>query len=232
MLSLARAFDRLSRTGTLLTGATLLASWALTVRPALAQVSLDQGIVGTGLQLRGLDGEKRVLMIGAHPDDEDTALLTALARGMGASTAYLSLTRGDGGQNLIGPELGEGLGAVRTGELLAARSLDGGDQFFTRAFDYGFSKSADEALAMWPREELLRDVVWVVRTFRPQVIVSIFSGTPADGHGQHQAAGIMAREVFDAAADPTRFPELTALGAAPWQVGKLDRRAWGDDATQ
>ncbi|MEJ2538803.1 MAG: PIG-L family deacetylase [Gemmatimonadota bacterium] len=196
-----------------------------------AQVSMDEGIVGSGLRLRTLDGEKRVLLIGAHPDDEDTALLTALARGLGASTAYLSLTRGDGGQNLIGPELGEGLGVVRTGELLAARELDGGGQFFTRAFDYGFSKSADEAFEKWPREELLRDVVWVIRTFRPQVIVSIFSGTPADGHGQHQAAGIMAREAFEAAADPARFPELTALGAEPWQVGKLYMRPRGDSAT-
>jgi LmbE family N-acetylglucosaminyl deacetylase len=196
-----------------------------------AQVSLDGGLVGNGLQLRGLDGEKRVLMIGAHPDDEDTALLTALARGMGATTGYLSLTRGDGGQNLIGPELGEGLGVIRTGELLAARELDGGTQFFTRAFDYGFSKSADEAFEKWPREALLRDVVWILRTFRPHVIVSVFSGTPADGHGQHQAAGIMAREAFEAAADPQRFPEMAALGVEPWQVEKLYRRSWGDEGT-
>ena len=205
-----------------------VASLALAGAPASAQVPLDRGVVGTALDLRGLDGQKRVLLIGAHPDDEDTALLTALARGMGVNTAYLALTRGDGGQNLIGPELGEGLGVLRTGELLAARGLDGGEQFFTRAFDYGFSKSADEALGKWPREELLRDVVWVVRNFRPHVIVSIFSGTPADGHGQHQAAGIMAREVFDAAADPALFPEL---GAEPWQVGKLYRLARGTDAT-
>src|SRR5690606_3550153 len=123
--------------------------------------------------------------------DENSALLATLARGWGAETAYLSLTRGEGGQNLIGPELAEGLGIVRTGELVAARAIDGAGQFFTRAIDYGFSKSADEAFSHWPREELLRDVVWVVRRFRPQVVVSVFSGTPADGHGQHQAAGIM-----------------------------------------
>lgn len=207
--------------------------WGLlaTVGGVEAQVSLDQGIVGNGLELRTLDGEKRVLLIGAHPDDEDTALLTALARGMGVETAYLSLTRGDGGQNLIGPELGEGLGVIRTGELLAARKLDGGRQFFTRAFDYGFSKTADEAFGKWSREALLRDVVWVVRTFRPHVIVSIFSGTPADGHGQHQAAGILAAEAFDAAADPERFPEMAALGVGPWQVGKLYRRPRGGAGT-
>jgi LmbE family N-acetylglucosaminyl deacetylase len=179
------------------------------------------GAVATGLLLRQLDGVKRVLMIAAHPDDEDTSLLTTLARGWGAETAYLALTRGDGGQNLIGSELWEGLGIVRTGELLAARELDGGDQFFTRAFDYGFSKSAEEALSLWPRDELLADVVWIVRKYRPQVIVSVFSGTPRDGHGQHQAAGIMAREAFEAAADPTRFPEQLELGVEAWAPDKL-----------
>ncbi len=196
-------------------------------RPLAAQDVMDGGVTGAALALRQLDGVKRVLMIGAHPDDEDTSLLTTLARGMGAETAYLSLTRGDGGQNLIGPELFEGLGVIRTGELMAARRLDGGRQFFTRAFDFGFSKSADEALEKWPREELLRDVVWVIRSFRPQVVISIFAGTPADGHGQHQAAGIMAREAFVAAADPSRFPEQFDRGVEPWQVSKLFRRTRG-----
>ena len=132
----------------------------LVVRAAMAAQSMDgTGAVATGLLLRQMDGVKRVLMIGAHPDDEDTSLLTTLARGWGAETAYLSLTRGDGGQNLIGSELWEGLGIIRTGELVAARSLDGGRQFFTRAFDYGYSKSAEEALSLWPREDLLADVV-------------------------------------------------------------------------
>src|SRR5690606_22255376 len=117
-----------------------------------------------------------------------------LALGDGADVAYLSLTRGEGGQNLIGPELQEGLGLIRTGELLAARRLDGATQFFTRAYDYGFSKSADEAFTQWPRDSLLADVVHVIRHYRPDVVVSVFSGTPADGHGQHQAAGILARE--------------------------------------
>jgi LmbE family N-acetylglucosaminyl deacetylase len=186
-----------------------------------AQPTEGAGLVPTALLLRQMEGVKRVLMIGAHPDDEDTGLLTALARGRGAETAYLALTRGDGGQNLIGPELWEGLGIIRTGELEAARALDGGRQFFTRAFDYGYSKSADEALSLWPRDELLHDVVWVVRQFRPQVIVSVFSGTPSDGHGQHQAAGIMAREAFEAAGDPTRFPEQLERGLEPWTPAKL-----------
>ena len=194
-----------------------------------AQQPPNGGMVGAALRLRQLDGVKRVLMIGAHPDDEDSSLLAAMARGMGIETAYLSLTRGDGGQNLIGPELSEGLGVIRTGELLAARAIDGGQQYFTRALDYGFSKSADEAFAHWPKEEVLGDVVWVIRTFRPQVIVSVFSGTPADGHGHHQAAGILAVEAFKAAGDPKRFPDqLTRV--LPWQASKLFRNARRDPA--
>ncbi len=181
----------------------------------------SEGIVGTGLLLRRLDGVKRVLLIGAHPDDEDTALLAALSRGLGVETAYLSLSRGEGGQNLIGPEMDEGLGLVRTGELLAARSLDGGRQFFTRAFDFGFSKTAEETFKYWPKEEILRDVTWVVRTFRPQVIVSVFSGTPRDGHGQHQVSGIVAHEVFDVAGDPNQYPEQISAGVPAWAPSKL-----------
>lgn len=200
----------------------LVAAALLTmIVPVEAQRLEGTGTVATGLLLRQMEGVKRVLMIAAHPDDEDTSFLTTLGRGWGAETAYLSLTRGDGGQNLIGPELWEGLGIVRTGELVAARDRDGGEQYFTRAFDYGYSKSADEALSLWPREELLEDVVWVIRKYRPHVIVSVFSGTPSDGHGQHQAAGIMAREAFAAAGDPTRFPGQLALGVEAWEPAKL-----------
>jgi LmbE family N-acetylglucosaminyl deacetylase len=200
-----------------------LASLAALLAPTVssAQSMESTGTVATGLLLRQMDGVKRVLMIGAHPDDEDTSMLTALAREWGVETAYLSLTRGDGGQNLIGPELFEGLGVVRTGELMAARHLDGAEQFFTRAFDYGFSKTSAEALSFWPRDDLLEDVVWVVRKFRPQVIISVFSGTPRDGHGQHQAAGIMAREVFAAAGDPSRFPDQLSEGVEAWRPLKL-----------
>jgi LmbE family N-acetylglucosaminyl deacetylase len=160
-------------------------------------------------------------MIGAHPDDEDTELLTVLVRGMGAEAAYLSLNRGEGGQNLIGPELGEALGLLRSEELLAARRLDGARQFFTRAYDFGYSKSLEETWSHWPRDSILKDVVRVVRRFRPQVVVSVFSGTSRDGHGQHQAAGWSAREAFDAAGDSTRFPELAAEGLHPWSPRKL-----------
>jgi LmbE family N-acetylglucosaminyl deacetylase len=166
---------------------------------------------------------KRVLMIGAHPDDEDTELLTALVRGEGAEAAYLSLSRGEGGQNLIGPELGEALGLIRTEELLGARALDGARQYFTRAFDFGFSRSIEETAGFWPRDSVLKDVVRIIRRFRPQVLVAVFSGTPRDGHGQHQMSGWAAQEGFRVAGDPTRFPELSREGLAPWQPLKLYR---------
>jgi LmbE family N-acetylglucosaminyl deacetylase len=210
-----------------LMGAACAAVVAHAPPPVAAQSLEGPGTVPVGLQLRRLDGVKRVLMIAAHPDDEDTSLLATLARGWGAQTAYLSLTRGDGGQNAIGSELWEGLGVVRTGELVAARRLDGAEQFFTRAFDYGFSKNADEAFANWPREELLRDVVWIIRSYRPQVIVSVWSGTPRDGHGQHQASGIIAQEAFRAAGDSTRFPEQLELGVEAWAPAKLYESARG-----
>lgn len=174
---------------------------------------------------------KRVLMIGAHPDDEDTELLTILVRGMGAEAAYLSLNRGEGGQNLIGPELGEALGLLRTEELLAARRLDGARQYFTRAYDFGYSKTVDETWQHWPRDTILKDVVRIVRRFRPQIIVSIFSGTPRDGHGQHQAAGWSAQEAFRVAGDSTRFRELFRdEGLLPWSPLKLYRSTRFDSA--
>ncbi|MGD8866337.1 MAG: PIG-L family deacetylase, partial [Gemmatimonadales bacterium] len=174
----------------------VLAALALLPSLAGAQGAVDpaHGLVFVDQKLRGLGSVKRVLVIGAHPDDEDTSLLALLARGQGADAAYLSLNRGEGGQNLIGPELGVGLGLLRTGELLAARRLDGARQFFTRAYDFGYSKSAEETFQFWPRDSLLADVVSVIRRYRPQVVVSIFTGTPRDGHGQHQAAGLLARE--------------------------------------
>jgi LmbE family N-acetylglucosaminyl deacetylase len=167
---------------------------------------------------------KRVLMIGAHPDDEDTELLTILVRGMGAEAGYLSLNRGEGGQNLIGSELGEALGLLRTEELLGARRLDGARQYFTRAYDFGYSKTLEETWQHWPRDTILKDVVRIVRRFRPQIIVSIFSGTPRDGHGQHQAAGWAAQEAFRVAGDSTRFRELfSEEGLLPWSPMKLYR---------
>jgi LmbE family N-acetylglucosaminyl deacetylase len=164
------------------------------------------GVAALAGLLEQLGATKRVLVIGAHPDDEDTQLLVLLSRGLGAHAAYLSLSRGEGGQNLIGPELGPSLGIIRTEELLAARDLDGARQYFTRAYDFGFSKSADETFRFWPRDSLLRDVVDVIRRFRPQILVSVFSGTPADGHGQHQVAGMLARQGFDLLRDSTWGP--------------------------
>ena len=165
----------------------------------------------------------RVLYIAAHPDDEDVRLITWLSRSGRAEVAYLSLTRGDGGQNLIGDELGEALGVLRTQELLAARHIDGARQYFTRAYDFGYSKSADETYTHWPRDSLLDDVVRVVRSFRPHVIVATFSGTPRDAHGQHQVSGQLAREAYDVAGDVARFP--VARFGEPWTPLKLYRNA-------
>jgi LmbE family N-acetylglucosaminyl deacetylase len=178
-----------------------------------------RGAAALGELVDGLGVSARVLVVAAHPDDEDTRLIAYLARGRHAEVAYLSLTRGDGGQNLIGNELGEALGAVRTEELLAARRVDGAQQYFTRAYDFGFSKSADETFRHWPRDTVLGDVVRVVRSFRPHVIVAVFSGTPRDGHGHHQASGILAREAYAAADDTARFP-ARRFGAA-WATAKL-----------
>jgi LmbE family N-acetylglucosaminyl deacetylase len=188
------------------------------------------GVAALASALRQLGSNKRVLMIGAHPDDEDTQLLVLLARGMGAQAAYLSLTRGEGGQNLIGPELGPELGIIRTEELLAARELDGARQFFTRAYDFGYSKSAEETFRFWPRDSILKDVVDIIRRFRPQIIIAAFSGTPADGHGHHQVSAIIARQAFnllrDSLGGPVKFYRSTrgdsAATTLALPVGTLD----------
>lgn len=177
----------------------------------------DYGALGLGHLLNRLQTTASVMMIGAHPDDEDSALLAYLARGENARTAYLSLTRGDGGQNIIGPELGEALGIIRTEELLQARRLDGGEQYFTRAYDYGFSKTLAEAKSKWPEDVIKCDVVRAIRLFRPMVVISRFTGTPADGHGQHQYAGYISPIAVKAAADPKQCSDA---GEA-WQVLKF-----------
>ena len=188
---------------------------------AQARPAYEEGALGLGLLLRRLQTTASVLHVGAHPDDEDSALIARLARGDGARVAYLSLTRGEGGQNRIGPELFEALGVIRTEELLQARRLDGGEQFFTRAFDFGFTKTRAEAAARWNEREVLGDIVRVIRKFRPTVIVSRFRGTPEDGHGHHQFAGYLTPLAFRAAADPAEFPEQIAEGLRPWQAQKL-----------
>ena len=205
--------------------ATALSAGLLMCAPALhgqAGPPSTGGAVAAEHARRMLGHNKRVLVIGAHPDDEDTDLITLMVRGEGAVAAYLSLNRGEGGQNLIGPELGEALGLLRTEELLSARTLDGGRQYFTRAYDFGYSKTLEDTWAHWPKDSILKDVVRVIREFQPQIIVSVFSGTPQDGHGQHQAAGWAAHEAFVVAADSTRFPELALR---PWRADKLYRAA-------
>src|SRR5271154_754742 len=188
--------------------------------PIYAQRELS-GSAQTQLSLDRLTVTGSVLMIAAHPDDENTALLAYFARGKKLRTGYLSLTRGEGGQNLLGSEQGDALGVIRTQELLAARRIDGAEQFFTRAIDFGFTKTPEETLTKWPRDQVLGDVVWNIRRFRPDVIILRFSGTPRDGHGQHQASAILGREAFSAAADPSRFPEQFSLGVQPWQATRL-----------
>src|SRR5579862_351655 len=170
--------------------------------------------------LHSLNQLGTVLMIAAHPDDERTGVLAYFARGRHMRTAYLSLTRGEGGQNLIGPEQGASLGVVRTQEMLAARQIDGAEQFFTRAIDFGFSKTAAETLAKWGRDRVLSDIVWVIRRYRPDVVILCFSGTPFDGHGQHQASAILGKEAFEAAGDASRFPEQLKY-VQPWHASKL-----------
>ena len=205
----------------------LVAAWLAvsSLVPLTRGVAQERGAAALGSALQGLGVSTRVLIIGAHPDDEDTQVIAWLSRGRHVETAYLSLTRGDGGQNAIGNELGEALGVIRTEELLAARRIDGGKQFFTRAYDYGFSKNAEEAFRQWPHDSLLLDVMTVVRAFKPHVIISVFTGTPRDGHGQHQAAGILAREAYDLSADTVKYSRAATAGHGAWTVSKFYRGA-------
>src|SRR6202012_5110671 len=161
-----------------------------------------------------------VLYLAAHPDDENPRLLAYLAQEKHYRTGYLSMTRGDGGQNLLGNEQSELLGLIRTQELLAARKVDGAEQFFTRANDFGFSKGPGETLKIWDKEKVLSDVVWVIRKFRPDVIICRFPTTGEGGHGHHTASAILAQEAFTAAADPTRFPEQLNH-VQVWQAKRL-----------
>lgn len=162
-----------------------------------------------------------VLYLAAHPDDENTRLLAYLSKDRQYRTGYMSMTRGDGGQNLIGDEQGIELGLIRTQELLAARRIDGAEQFFSRAFDFGFSKSTDEALKTWDKEKILSDVVWVIRKFQPDVMITRFPEDSRAGHGHHSGSAVLAREAFIAAADPNRFPEQFKYGVKPWQAKRI-----------
>jgi LmbE family N-acetylglucosaminyl deacetylase len=209
-----------------LRGAALLTAMAMLVlRPASlrpqVRAEYDVGALGLLQSLQRLQTTASVLHTGAHPDDEDSALMARLARGDHARVVYLSLNRGEGGQNTIGPELFEPLGVIRTEELLQARRLDGGQQLFTRAFDFGFSKTRAESAAFWGEEAILDDMVRAIRTVRPFVVISRFGGTPADGHGHHQLAGYLTPIAVARAADPSSFPDQLSEGLRPWRALKL-----------
>lgn len=187
-------------------------SWAQNMQ------QLNAAEIKQGLEALNVTGS--VLYIAAHPDDENTRLLTYLAKEKKVRTGYLSLTRGDGGQNLIGNEQAELLGLIRTQELLAARRMDGAEQFFTRANDFGFSKNPEESFKIWDKTKILSDVVWVIRKFQPDVIITRFPEDARAGHGHHSGSAILAREAFAAAADPKQFPEQLAF-VKPWQAKRI-----------
>ncbi len=172
-------------------------------------------------QLKKLNVLGSVLYIAAHPDDENNSFLPFLAKEKNYRTAYLSLTRGDGGQNLIGPEQGIELGLIRTQELLAARRIDGAEQYFSSAYEFGFSKSFDETLKFWNREKVLSDIVWVIRKFQPDIIINRFPGDSRAGHGNHSASAILSQEAYNAASDPNRFPEQLKNGVSVWKAKRL-----------
>src|SRR5262245_36694818 len=189
---------------------------------------MDSGHLAHAVDRLGVTG--RVLYVAAHPDDENTRLLAYLANARHLTVAYLSMTRGGGGQNLVGRELGELLDVIRTEELLAARRIDGAQQRFTRMRDFGYSKSAKEALEIWGHDQALADVVWVIRTYQPDVIITRFDEKPPN-HGHHTASAILAREAFAAAADPARFPEQLKDGVKTWQATRLIHNYpnWNDE---
>ena len=185
-------------------------------------LAVDSGTTGLKLTLRRLHTTARLMHTVAHPDDEDGGMLTLESRGHGVSILQLTLNRGEGGQNKLGSNLFDELGIIRTLELLAADRYYGVEQRFTRVADFGFSKTPEETFEKWGGHEIvLADMVRVIRTFRPDVICTRFQGAPRDGHGHHQASGILTREAFRAAADPTRFPEQIREGLQPWQAKKL-----------
>jgi len=195
---------------------------------SLPTSGISQSVPGAEIlrQLRGFREMGSVLYIAAHPDDENTELITYFARGRKYRTAYLSLTRGDGGQNVLGPEFGSEIGVIRTQELLAARRIDGGRQFFSRAVDFGFSKDFRETLRIWDRQQVLSDIVRVIRQFRADVLITRFSPIPGRTHGHHTASTVLALEAFKLAGDPKAFPEQ---GLDPWQPKRI---VWNESIYQ
>lgn len=190
-----------------------------------ASSAQDQSAAHILHKIQQLQNPLRVLYLAAHPDDENTRMIAWMANDVGAQTAYLSLTRGDGGQNLIGTELGAQLGVLRTQELMQAREIDGGFQFFSRAVDFGYSKNADETFEQWDRDQVLSDVVRVIRTYKPQLIITRFPPDRRAGHGHHTASAVLALEAFELAAKADAYPEQ---GLTPWQVSRIfwNHSAW------
>jgi LmbE family N-acetylglucosaminyl deacetylase len=199
----------------------LLSAFSVIFSGVNAQVPVTYNSADIYMQLKKLNMLGSVLYIAAHPDDENNGFLPWLAKEKLYRTGYLSLTRGDGGQNLIGSEQGIELGLIRTQELLAARRIDGAEQYFSSAYEFGFSKSAAEALTIWDKEQVLGDIVYVIRRFQPDILITRFPGDARAGHGHHAASSILANEAFTAAADPKRFPEQFKLGVGPWQAKRI-----------
>lgn len=177
------------------------------------------------LALEKLNVLGSVLYIAAHPDDENTSVLSYFSSGRLLRTGYLSITRGDGGQNLIGSEQDEVLGVIRTQELIGARRIDGAEQFFTRAVDFGFSKSPGETLEIWDKQKILSDVVWIIRKFKPDVIITRFPSSGEGGHGHHTSSSILAQEAFKLSADPSAFPDQLKY-TEPWQAKRIYWNCW------
>jgi LmbE family N-acetylglucosaminyl deacetylase len=201
----------------------LMASGAclLACNPGICQLSEPPPASAILQDLNSFREMGSVLYVAAHPDDENNQLLAYLARGRNYRTAYLSLTRGDGGQNVLGPEFGDELGIIRTEELLAARRVDGGRQYFSRAVDFGFSKDYLETLRIWDRQQVVADIVRIIREFRPDVVIARFSTVPGGTHGHHTASTVLALEAFKLAGDPNSFPEQIREGLTPWQPKRI-----------
>src|SRR3954463_10224765 len=203
--------------------------YSTAIEPATAaqEIPVNRGSAALWQSLKKLHTRASMIMVTAHPDDEDGGMLTRESRGKGTRVALLTLNRGEGGANVMSPDYFDALGLVRTEELLAAGRYYGVDQYWTRVIDYGFSKTKAESIAKWTHDRVLYDVVRVVRMSRPLVVTSVFVGGPSDGHGNHQTAGAMAQEVFKAAGDPNAFPEQLREGLRPWSPVKDYARVAG-----
>src|SRR5579864_1315096 len=190
---------------------------SITASDVAIELPANRGAAAVWQSLKKLHTRASLIMITAHPDDEDGGMLTYESRAQGARVALLTLNRGEGGANVMSSDYFDALGLVRTMELLAAGRYYGVDQYWTRVVDYGFSKTKAESIAKWTHDRVLYDVVRVVRMTRPLVVTSVFVGGPTDGHGNHQTAGAMAQEVFKAAGDPNVFPDQIVAGLRPWK---------------